>query len=58
MDPQWALDLAQECRAAGVAFFMKQTGSVLAREWGIPGKGEDPNRVPAPLPQPMPGPAG
>ena len=57
MDPQWALDLVQECRTAGVAFFMKQTGSVLAREWGIPGKGEDPTRWPAPLPQQRPGPA-
>lgn len=54
MDPQWAADLAEECRAAGIAFFMKQTGTVLAREWGIPGKGEDPTRWPAPLPQQMP----
>jgi len=57
MDHQWAADLAAECRCAGIAFFMKQTGTVLAREWGIPGKGEDPTLWPAPLPQQMPGPA-
>lgn len=54
MDPQWAADLAEECQAADVAFFMKQTGTALAREWGIPGKGEDPTRWPSPLPQQMP----
>lgn len=55
MDPSWAVDLAEECRCAGIAFFMKQTGTVLAREWGIPGKGDDPTRWPSPLPQQLPG---
>lgn len=35
MDPQWALDLRDRCAAAGTAFHMKQTGTVLAREMGL-----------------------
>lgn len=34
MDPAWALDVKRQCQGAGVAFFMKQTGVVLGREWG------------------------
>lgn len=40
MHPDWVRDLRDRCAEAGVAFFFKQTGSVLARELGIPGKGD------------------
>lgn len=32
MHPQWARDLRDQCQKAGVPFFFKQDGSVLARE--------------------------
>lgn len=35
MDPQWALDLMQQCRDAGAAIHFKQTGEVLAKEMGL-----------------------
>jgi protein gp37 len=34
MDPGWARELRDRCTEAGVAFFFKQAGAVLAREWG------------------------
>jgi protein gp37 len=40
MQADWALDLAHQCRQAGVPYFFKQLGSVLARQLGVPGKGE------------------
>src|SRR6266498_208535 len=41
MDPAWVRVLRDQCLSAiDVAFFFKQTGSVLARELGIPGKGD------------------
>lgn len=40
MELEWAVDLIDQCRAAGVACFFKQTGTVLARERGLSGKGE------------------
>lgn len=55
MDPAWATDLAAECADLKVAFFMKQTGSFLAREWGLRGKGEKPADWPTPFPREMPG---
>ena len=56
MDPDWATALADECTAAGVAFFMKQTGTVLAKEWGLTGKGEEPAGWPKDLPRAYPAP--
>jgi protein gp37 len=35
MDPQWAMDILDACRATGTAFFWKQAGAVLARAWGM-----------------------
>lgn len=34
MDPAWAIDLRMQCDLAGVPFFMKQLGSVLAKRLG------------------------
>lgn len=34
MDVAWAREIAEACRATGTAFFMKQLGSVVAREAG------------------------
>lgn len=34
MHPQWVRDLRDQCVGAGVPFFFKQAGTVLAREWG------------------------
>jgi protein gp37 len=41
MHPDWARSLRDQCSAAGVPYFFKQTGSLLARQLGIPGKGHD-----------------
>jgi protein gp37 len=41
MHPDWARSLRDQCLAAGVPYFFKQTGSLLARELGIPGKGHE-----------------
>ena len=46
MAPEWARDIRRQCRDAGVAFFFKQAGSVLAREWGCASKGGDINELP------------
>ena len=54
MQPQWARQLRDQCDFAGVPFFMKQTGSVLASEWGLKGKGHDPAEWPEPFPQEAP----
>jgi protein gp37 len=37
-EAQWARDTLAQCRAAGTAFFNKQAGSLLAREWGCENK--------------------
>jgi protein gp37 len=43
MDPAWAVDLVEQCHAAGVAPFVKQLGTVWARENGSSSrKGADP----------------
>jgi len=47
MEPSWARSLRDECADAGVPFFFKQTGSVLAREWGLTGKGDAWDQLPA-----------
>ena len=50
MDPEWARTIRDDCAAAGVPFVFKQTGSVLAREWGLrDAKGEDPRELPTDL---------
>lgn len=41
MDPEWARSLRDQCAATRTAFLFKQTGSVLAKEWGLPGQGRD-----------------
>jgi protein gp37 len=38
-DPDWMRYLRDQCRAVGVAFFVKQMGTVWAREHGVRGKG-------------------
>lgn len=54
MDPDWARSLRDECAAAGVAFHLKQLGSVLAKEWGCQGKGTEPAEWPEPFPRQYP----
>jgi protein gp37 len=44
---EWILSLRGQCRDASVPFWMKQTGVVLARQLGLPGKGEDFDLLPA-----------
>jgi protein gp37 len=39
-DMDWARSLRDQCARYGMAFFMKQTGSVWAKAHGIPGKGD------------------
>ena len=49
-EPEWMRAIIAECRGAGVAPFMKQLGTVLARRWGCRHpKGEDPLEWPADL---------
>ncbi len=38
MEAEWAEQIQDACHRAGVAFFFKQTGSSLAREWGLTSK--------------------
>jgi protein gp37 len=33
-DPEWFCSLRDQCAASALPFFMKQAGTVLAREWG------------------------
>lgn len=48
MDPDWARSVRDQCAAAGAAFHFKQTGAVLAKEWGLEAKaGDDPAEWPA-----------
>lgn len=54
MHPQWARSVRDQAVAAGVPLFMKQAGTVLAREWGCGGKGEDPTEWPEPFPREFP----
>jgi protein gp37 len=58
MNPAWARSLLQQCEDASVPFFMKQMGSVWARDWTVGGKsvaahgdpkGGDPQYWPADL---------
>lgn len=54
MEADWARSLHDQCIAAGIPFFFKQAGTVLAKEWGATGKGEDPAEWPEPFPQHFP----
>ncbi len=49
MDPIWVRSLMDECREEGIAFFLKQSGTVLAKEWGDIGKGHTMVSFPADL---------
>lgn len=50
MELAWVETALEACRRAGVAFFFKQTGAVLARRLGLRDrKGEDPREWPAAL---------
>lgn len=49
MDVAWARNLVAQCSMAGVPMFVKQLGSVAAREAGAKGKGGDPERWPEDL---------
>lgn len=35
MDPDWVRGIRDRCAASGVAFYFKQAGAALAREWGL-----------------------
>jgi protein gp37 len=54
MRVEWARSIRDQCEAAGVSFFFKQAGAVLAREWGVLGSGHDPDVWPEPFPREMP----
>ncbi len=55
MHPDWARSLRDQCTAAGVPFFFKQAGLVLAREWGCTDrKGHNPTEWPEPFPREYP----
>lgn len=49
MDVGWAGQLAEQCAVAGVPFFFKQTGTVLAKQLGLRGSGDDPAQWPTHL---------
>jgi protein gp37 len=49
MDLGWVRDLIAQCRSTGTGVFVKQMGSVWAREHGSHGKGGDWDRWPADL---------
>ncbi len=46
MDPSWVDDIVETCQAYSVSVFVKQLGSVLAKELSVPGKGDDPSLWP------------
>jgi len=47
MKESWVLDIRDQCHAAGVPLFFKQTGRVLSMEWGLRSKkGSDPTELP------------
>lgn len=40
---EWAFDVRDECKAAGIPLFFKQYGTLLAKQWGLTAsKGQDP----------------
>jgi protein gp37 len=54
MQLEWALEVQALAKAASVPYYFKQPGRILAREWGIKGKGNDPARWPRPFPREFP----
>lgn len=55
MAPEWAASILEQCKEVDVATHFKQTGTVLAREWGLKHhKGGDPAEWPEPYPQEYP----
>jgi protein gp37 len=52
----WIETLVEQCDDLGIAVFVKQLGSVLARQTGAGGKGGDPERWPRRFPREFPGP--
>ncbi|MCT9932422.1 phage Gp37/Gp68 family protein [Planotetraspora sp. A-T 1434] len=55
MHPDWVRSLRDQCQAANVAFFMKQAGAVLAKEWGCSDrKGHDSAEWPEAFPREYP----
>jgi protein gp37 len=54
MDLAWALDILRQARGAGVPYYFKQAGTVLAGEWGIRGKGNNPDDWPEEFPREFP----
>ncbi|WP_280381019.1 DUF5131 family protein [Nocardia wallacei] len=55
MQEEWARSLRGQCAAAGVPFFLKQAGTVLAKQWGAASKkGSDPAEWPEPFPREFP----
>lgn len=55
MNVEWARALRDQCAKAGVPFFFKQAGSVLARQWGCTDpKGHNPDEWPEPFPREFP----
>jgi transcriptional regulator with XRE-family HTH domain len=52
----WIETLVEQCDDLGIAVFVKQLGSVLARQTGAGGKGGDPERWPRPFPREFSGP--
>ena len=54
MLPEWATDIRNQCEGSGVPFFFKQAGAVLAKEWGVSGKGHDADDWPIELPRAYP----
>lgn len=55
MHPDWARGLRDQCAHAGVPFFFKQAGAVLARDWGCSDrKGHNPSEWPEPFPREYP----
>lgn len=49
MVSDWALRVIGQCRDAGVPMHFKQLGTVVARELGLEGKGDDPTAWPSEL---------
>jgi protein gp37 len=49
MDPSWARSLRDQCTSQSVAYFFKQAGAVLAKEWATKGKGGGLEGIPTDL---------
>lgn len=55
MEPDWLDALHRQTTAAGVPFFAKQAGTVLAKRWGCADPhGRDPDQWPVPYPREWP----